>query len=137
MEANKAKLDPRLGLWIPLKFACRRSIFPAMPRYLLSSPLISARRTQLSSRQGVQPLQIEGDTDQTPLAPSRLLAAQGELPKAQHFLNDADHRLHRTFPQPVDRLAHRRFQLVGHLLLERSVVGGGAGAGAKYASQPW
>ncbi len=50
----------------------------------------------------MQPLQIERQADQTPLATSGLLAAQRELAEAQHFLNNADHRLDRAFAQAIN-----------------------------------
>src|SRR4051794_31220103 len=63
----------------------------------------------------MQPLQIERQTDQTPLARGGLLAAQRELPEPQHLFDDTDHRLNRAFAHAVDRLPDRGFELVGHL----------------------
>jgi hypothetical protein len=40
-------------------------------------------------------LEIEGQTDQTPLTRSSLCATQGELAEAQHLFDDPDHRFDR------------------------------------------
>jgi len=53
----------------------------------------------------MEALEIEGQTDQTPLASRRQFPAQGELAKAQHLLDDADHRFNRTFACAVDGFA--------------------------------
>ena len=54
---------------------------------------------------GMEALQIESQTDQTPLASRRQFPAQGELAKAQHLLDDADHRFNRAFACAVDGFA--------------------------------
>ncbi len=104
MEVHKTALNPRLRHQLPLKRTFRRSLAAPPPLFLRGFARIAGRWAQLSHHKAVQPLQIEGHTDQTPLTPCRLFAAQRELAEAQHFLNDADHRLDRAFPQPVDRL---------------------------------
>src|SRR5713101_7949000 len=63
----------------------------------------------------MEALEIEGQTDQTPLASRCVDTAQGELAKAQHLLDDADHRFNRAFACAVDGFAQRRPELVGHL----------------------
>src|SRR5918912_1529900 len=66
--------------------------------------VIGLSTAHLSCEQSMQPLQIERQTDQTPLARGYLLAAQRELAEAHHLFDDADHRLDRAFAQAVDRL---------------------------------
>ena len=63
----------------------------------------------------METLEIESQTDQTPLASGRLDPAQGELAEAEHLLDDADHRFNRAFACPVDRFSQGRLELVGHL----------------------
>jgi len=55
----------------------------------------------------MEALEIERQTDQTPLARRRLDTPQGELAKAEHLLDDADHRFDRAFACPVDGFAQR------------------------------
>ena len=62
----------------------------------------------------MEALEIERQTDQTPLARRRLDTPQGELAKAEHLLDDADHRFDRAFACPVDGFAQRGPELVGH-----------------------
>ena len=71
----------------------------------------------------MEALEIEGQTDQTPLARGGLLTAQGELAEAQHLLDDADHRFDSAFACTVDRLAQCGLELVGHLDLGARVLG--------------
>src|SRR6266705_6687066 len=73
----------------------------------------------------MEALEIEGQTDQTPLASHRLDTAQGELAKAQHLLDDAEHRFNRAFACAIDGFAQRRPELVGHLDLGTRVLGWG------------
>src|SRR6266508_3643807 len=49
----------------------------------------------LALEQSMQPLQIERQTDQTPLARAGQLAAQRELAKAHYLFDDANHGLDR------------------------------------------
>ena len=63
----------------------------------------------------MEALEIEGQTDQTPLACRRRDPTQGELAEAEDLFDDADHRFDRAFACPVDRFAQRGSQLVGHL----------------------
>src|SRR5258706_16471801 len=70
----------------------------------------------------MQPLQIECQADQTPLARSGLLAAQRELTEAQHLFDDADHWLDRAFAQAVDRFPELGFEFVGHLDLGAGIL---------------
>src|SRR5258706_8946786 len=73
--------------------------------------------------QPMQPLQIERQTNQIPLARRRLLAAQRELPKSQYLFDDPDHRLDRAFAQAVDCLPECGFEFVGHLDLGAGILG--------------
>src|SRR2546428_2588949 len=63
----------------------------------------------------MEALKIESQTDQTPLASSRLGPTQRELAEAQHLLDDADHRFDGAFASPVDGFAQGCLELVGHL----------------------
>src|SRR2546421_5673781 len=65
----------------------------------------------------MEALEIESQTDQTPLASGRLAPAQGELAEAEHLLDDPDHRFNRGLARPVDRFPQCRLELVGHLEL--------------------
>src|SRR6266567_3086289 len=75
----------------------------------------------------MEALEIEGQTDQTPLASRCVDTAQGELAKAQPLLDDADHRFNRAFACAVDGFTQRRPELVGHLDLGTRVLGWGIG----------
>ena len=79
----------------------------------------------------MQPLQIERHTDQTPPARGGLLAAQRELAKSHYLFDDTNHRFDCTFAQPVDRLADRRLEFIGHLLGWTRIVVGGCRQGRK------
>ena len=72
----------------------------------------------------MQPLQIERQTDQTPLARGGRFPAQRELAKAQYLFDDANHWFDRAFAQAVDRLADRRLEFICHLLGRTRVVAG-------------
>src|SRR5438045_3882336 len=69
----------------------------------------------------MEALEIESQTDQTPLASGRLYPTQGELAEAEHLLDDADHRFNRVLACPIDRFAHCCLELVGHLDLGTGV----------------
>src|SRR2546421_10465873 len=71
--------------------------------------VIGLSPAHLSYDQRMQPLQIERQTDQAPLASDGLLAAQRELPEAQHLFDDADHRLDRACARAVDCFPKRSF----------------------------
>src|SRR5258706_2885446 len=71
----------------------------------------------------MEALEIEGQTDQTPLASCCMDTTQGELAKAQHLLDDADHRFDGAFARAVDGFAQRRLELVGHLHLGTRLFG--------------
>src|SRR6266545_6472283 len=79
----------------------------------------------------MQPLQIERQADQTPLASGGWLAAQRELAKAQHLLTNTDHRLDRAFAQAVNRFPDGSLELVGHFEPGRRVGGGRVGQSGK------
>src|SRR5882672_6217807 len=89
----------------------------------------------LALEQGMQPLQIERQTDQTPLASSGMLATQRELAKAQHFLNNANHRLDRAFAQAINRFPNRGLELVGHFDRGLASTAGRSGRAAKRSCQ--
>src|SRR5260370_37324335 len=63
----------------------------------------------------MEALEIDGQRDQTPLAPRRRDPTQGELAEAEYLLDDTDPRFDRAFACSVDRFAQRGSQLVGHL----------------------
>src|SRR5438105_4213841 len=71
----------------------------------------------------MEALEIERQTDQTPLARRRRDPTQGELAEAEYLFDDADHRFDRAFACPVDGFAQRGSQLVGHLDLCARVLG--------------
>ena len=71
----------------------------------------------------MEALEIEGQTDQAPLASGGQFTAQGELAEAQHLLDDADHRFDGAFASAVDRFAQRGLELVRHLDLGTRVLG--------------
>ena len=81
---------------------------------------------KLASQQHVQSFEIEGQTDQAPLARRGRQIAQRELAEAQHFLDDANHRFDRAFAQAIDRLPDVRLEFVGHCD-DRAGVGGRRG----------
>src|SRR5216684_7065950 len=63
----------------------------------------------------MEALEIERQTDQTPLARRRRDPTQGELAEAEYLFDDADHRFDGAFACPVDRFAQRGPKLVRHL----------------------
>src|SRR5713226_8258837 len=63
----------------------------------------------------MEALEIEGQTNQTPLARRGPDPTQGELAEAEHLLDDADHGFDRAFACAVNGFAQRGSQLVGHL----------------------
>src|SRR6266567_7350021 len=69
----------------------------------------------------MEALEIEGQTDQTPLA-RRRDPTQGELAEAEYLFDDADHRVDGACACPVDRFAQRGSKLVGHLDLCAGVL---------------
>src|SRR5258708_36517641 len=70
----------------------------------------------------MEALEIECQTDQTPLARRRRDPTQGELAEAEYLFDDADHRFDGAFACPVDRFAQRGSKLVGHLDLCAGVL---------------
>src|SRR6266581_5012386 len=75
----------------------------------------------------MQALEIESQTDQTPLASRRLDPMQGELAEAQHLFDDPDHRFDRAFACLIDRFTQRCPELVGHLGLSAGLLRWGIG----------
>src|SRR6266550_3090979 len=63
----------------------------------------------------MEALEVESQTDQTPLKGLGLDTSQRELTEAQHLLDDADHRFDSAFACAVDGFAQRGSELVGHL----------------------
>ena len=63
----------------------------------------------------METLEIESQTDQTPLTSRRLYTTQRKLAEAQHILDDPDHWFNRAFACRVDRFADCRLELVCHL----------------------
>jgi hypothetical protein len=110
----------------------RANLTPSQPigaRFLPHGPSFPppgamVERLHLSTaQQHVQALQVEGQTDQAPLASHGGQAPQRELAKAQHFLDDPDHGLHRRLAQRVDGPADIGLQLVGHLDQRAGILG--------------
>ena len=81
-----------------------------------------ALKQDLGRLQGVQALEIVGQTDQSPLASSVVQVPKRKLAEAQHFLDDANHRFHRGFAQAVERITDVGTELVGHFLLGGSIL---------------
>ncbi len=71
----------------------------------------------------MEALQMESQTDQTPLASRRQFSAQRELAEAEHLLDDADHRFDGAFACAVDGFAQGSPELVGHLHLGTRLFG--------------
>src|ERR1700737_961256 len=70
----------------------------------------------------MEALEIERQTDQTPLARSRLFPAQRELAEAKYLLDDPNDWFNRAFACPIDRFAQSSLKLVGHLHLGIGVL---------------
>src|SRR5437899_7399345 len=71
----------------------------------------------------MQALEIEGQTDQTPLARRCLYSTQGELAEAKHLFDDPDHRFDGTLACSVDRFAQGGLELIRHLDLGTGILG--------------
>src|SRR5260370_33428180 len=67
-------------------------------------------------------LEIERQTDQTPLASRRRGPSQGELAEAEYLFDDPDHWFDRAFACPVDRFAQRSPELVSHFDLRTGIL---------------
>src|SRR5947209_11593095 len=63
----------------------------------------------------METLEIERQTDQTPLARHCREPTQGELAEAEYLFDDAKHWLDGAFACAIDRFAQRGSELVGHL----------------------
>lgn len=74
--------------------------------------------------QGMQPFQVVSQADQRPFTRGGQQTTQGELAKAQCFLDDANDRFDRRFAQAVDGFTNVCAQLVGHAFFGRSSLGG-------------
>jgi hypothetical protein len=75
------------------------------------------------SVENMEPLQIEGQTDQVPFGAGVLKAARGELAKAKNGFDDANDRFHGGFAQAIDGLADGGLQLIGHFDAGRGLLG--------------
>ena len=87
----------------------------------LAPSLRAAVGTLLSQGQGVQTLQVEGQTHQTPFASGGPQATQRALAKAQDVFDHAQHRFDWTLSQAVDRTANLGLEFVGHLDLRTGI----------------
>ena len=82
-----------------LCFSLRRKVFSLFRRFSSGS-----RRAEIPlglgglRHQHMQALQVEAQTDQAPLARCGCQTPQGELPKAQDFFDNANHRFHGALP---------------------------------------
>jgi len=76
---------------------------------------VLALRAQRCPGQGMQPLAVERQTDQTPFPCGSCSASQRELPEPQHLLHDPDDRFDGAFAGTVDRFSQCRLESVGHL----------------------
>src|SRR6266702_7662206 len=70
----------------------------------------------------MEALEIERQTDQTPLTCGRRCPTQGELAEAEHLFDDAEHRFNGAFAYSVNRFAQCGLELVGHLDLSTGVL---------------
>jgi hypothetical protein len=75
--------------------------------------------TGFGRRRSIQLLQIARHTDQRPLLPDLLLAAQQKTVEPRRALDLAEHRLDRRRPLAVSFSTSRRFQLCPHSVGER------------------
>ena len=71
----------------------------------------------------MEALEIESQTDQTPLTGSGLNTAQGELAESQHLFDDPDDGFDGAFACPVDRSAQGGLELVRHFHLRTRILG--------------
>lgn len=60
-------------------------------------------------------LEIESQTDQTPLARCRLFTTQGELTETKHLFDDPDDPFDGAFASAIDGFVHSSLEFVGHL----------------------
>src|SRR5215469_6155309 len=63
----------------------------------------------------MEALEIEGQTDQSPLASGGFFPTQGELAEAEHVLDNANDWFDRAFADAIDSFAHGGGKLVSHL----------------------
>jgi len=71
----------------------------------------------------VKAFEVEGQTNQTPLTSRCSGPAQRELAKAQHLLDDPDHRFDGGFARPIDRFAQGGLEFVRHFHLGARILG--------------
>ena len=132
MEKNQSPNVPVIGRGRTVLSPAHPSLVPisARPPILGRAKQRRARRTavpavqqaQLSHRHHVQPLQIARQTHQHPLPCCPSHSSQRKLPEPQHFLDHSNHRLHRAFPQPINRSSNLRSQFEGHLLFRAGIA---------------
>src|SRR6266576_704602 len=79
----------------------------------------------------MQALEIEGQTDQSPLTSGSKFPTQGELAEAKYLLNDPDDWFDGAFADPIDGLADGSLELVSHLHLWAGILGWGIGKGGE------
>jgi hypothetical protein len=70
----------------------------------------------------METLEIESQTDQTPLACRSSCPSQGKLAKAENLFDDPDHWFDGAFACLVDRFAQSSSELVGHLDLYTGIL---------------
>src|SRR5450759_1101524 len=70
----------------------------------------------------MEALEIESQTDQTPLARCRMFTTQGELTETKHLFDDPNDRFDGAFASCVDGFAHCCLEFVGHLDLWARVI---------------
>lgn len=64
----------------------------------------------------MHPFEIEGTSDQGPLAFDFLQSTEQKLPDAHRLLDDAEDWLSRSFPSPVEVFALSGLKTIGHRL---------------------
>jgi hypothetical protein len=70
----------------------------------------------------MEALEIEGQTDQTPLTRCCQFPTQGELAEAEDLLDNPDDRFDGTFAGLIDRFAYYRLEPIGHLHLSTCLL---------------
>src|SRR6266545_622245 len=94
---------------------------PPLPR-AFDRPEVRLGRLATASggRQGIHSLHVPRHGDEAPLTLDIVEAAQKELAKAHHRLDDPEHRLRNLLAQGIELLAFRCLQTVAHGFERRS-----------------
>src|SRR6266498_5258596 len=71
----------------------------------------------------MEALEIESQTDQTPLTSSSLCPTQGELTETEHLFDDPDDWFDSAFAFPIDRFAQCCLEFVRHFYLGACILG--------------